>query len=349
MRFDPVSGGDRPYATAAANRTNAPGQFEPSDFEQYMLELINRARAAPLAEIQLLTDHPYWNAEPALNEGLAPGTITAEPKQPLAFDLHLVEAAGNYSQRLMDHDAFEHRFGQTTLLSRMKAAGFAVTPADALGENLAVNGDSHKLPIDATITEDQHIALFIDAGVRNRAHRTTMMNPAFNLVGIGIRAGAGYDLFAPELPNAFAVLSTIDLAAISSRPGPFVTGVVFPGDNGDRFYAPGKGAGGVSVELLDAGTLEVRAETLTFASGGYTLEVPAPGDYQVRFTGLAVGPIFQHVSVGAQNVQVNVIPEPSTVAWFALAATVRLRPRRGAIWSRPPTRATPVAVSGRAG
>src|SRR5262245_58376639 len=45
---------------------------------QYMLELINRARTDPAAEAA----RPDYGID--LNEGLAPGTISADPKQPLA-------------------------------------------------------------------------------------------------------------------------------------------------------------------------------------------------------------------------------------------------------------------------
>ena len=64
--------------------------LQPSAYEQYMLELINRARSNPNAEAGLysLTD---------LNQGLSPGTITSDPKQPLAFNLFLIDSARSLS------------------------------------------------------------------------------------------------------------------------------------------------------------------------------------------------------------------------------------------------------------
>jgi serralysin len=64
---------------------------EPTAQEQYMLELINRARLNPQAE----ADRSLGGN---LNEGLAPGTISTKPKQPLAFDLKLEQAAQGHSQ-----------------------------------------------------------------------------------------------------------------------------------------------------------------------------------------------------------------------------------------------------------
>ena len=49
----------------------------PTDYEQYMIELINRARANPGAEAARIGVD--------LNEGIPAGTITTDPKQPLAI------------------------------------------------------------------------------------------------------------------------------------------------------------------------------------------------------------------------------------------------------------------------
>src|SRR5262245_55336620 len=51
---------------------------DPTPAEQLMLEVINRARANPTAEAARYSID--------LNEGLAPGTISAAPKRPLAFN-----------------------------------------------------------------------------------------------------------------------------------------------------------------------------------------------------------------------------------------------------------------------
>jgi hypothetical protein len=59
---------------------------EPNSLEQYYLELVNRARLAPNAEVTRLSDETWGDTgspvAPDLNEGLAPGTISAATKQP---------------------------------------------------------------------------------------------------------------------------------------------------------------------------------------------------------------------------------------------------------------------------
>ena len=76
---------------------------EPTDYEQYMLELVNRARANPNAEVARLSGEPWGDdgtAVPDLNEGPPtlggePWTIPAGPHQPLAFNLDIVDAASD--------------------------------------------------------------------------------------------------------------------------------------------------------------------------------------------------------------------------------------------------------------
>src|SRR5437762_2409230 len=57
----------------------------PTNAEQYLIELVNRARANPTAEAALFGI--------SLNEGLTAGTISATAKQPLAINPYLVTGA----------------------------------------------------------------------------------------------------------------------------------------------------------------------------------------------------------------------------------------------------------------
>src|SRR4051812_41214133 len=66
----------------------------PTDVEQYVIELINRARANPAAEAKRLGID--------LNEGLASGTISSAPRQPVAVNPYLTDAARDHSQWMID-------------------------------------------------------------------------------------------------------------------------------------------------------------------------------------------------------------------------------------------------------
>src|SRR5215217_3300694 len=57
----------------------------PSNAEQYLVELINRARSDPAAEAA------RYGID--LNEGLRPGTLSPAPRAPLPFNPNLIKAA----------------------------------------------------------------------------------------------------------------------------------------------------------------------------------------------------------------------------------------------------------------
>ena len=68
--------------------------------EQYLLELVNRARLDPVGEATRLGI--------SLNDGLPSGTISSDSKQPLASNQYVATAAQNHSQWMLDTDTFSH-------------------------------------------------------------------------------------------------------------------------------------------------------------------------------------------------------------------------------------------------
>ena len=106
----------------------------PTDAEQYLVELVNRARANPTAEAARFGID--------LNEGLAAGTISAAPKAPLAINPFLTDSARGHSRWMIDNDVFSHTgAGGTSPMQRMQAAGYVFNPSSyAAGENIAWRG-----------------------------------------------------------------------------------------------------------------------------------------------------------------------------------------------------------------
>src|SRR5215831_5427225 len=98
--------------------------------EQMLLELINRARLDPAAEAARFGI--------ALNEGLAPNTISPVSKQPLAMNETLLSVARAHSQDMIDRDYCDHNTPEgVTPFQRMTNAGYHFTTA---GENIAERG-----------------------------------------------------------------------------------------------------------------------------------------------------------------------------------------------------------------
>ncbi len=290
-------------------------QGDATDAEQYMLELINRARANPGAEASRLGI--------SLNHGLPPGTISDTPKQPLAFNEFLISAARSHSQWMLDNNTFSHTGqGGSTATQRVEAAGFPLTGSWTTGENIVWRGSSGAINVSAftkTIYED----LF-----KSDDHRENILLPIFDHVGLGVISGK----FRDKGTNWNALMGTQEFATSGGSPspeGPFVTGVVYSDTNSNNFYEPGEGLGGVNVSLLPGGS-----STTTTASGGYAIPLgTTSGSLIVTFSGGAL-PTPQQVST-------TVVPGVS-VKVDAKSTSSPLPLRRRAIQS-PRRRLTPTA------
>jgi hypothetical protein len=254
---------------------------EPTELEQYYLELVNRARANPNAEVDRLSGL-VWGDEgdrktPDLNEGLAPGTILAAPKQPLAFDPRLIDAASDYSGLLLLTEQFSHTADGTSL-SRMVAAGYVFSPPSRAGENLATTASRLLHLIGPERVNKHHEGLFIDGDVAGRGHRINLLQDGFREVGIAMLADTdGISIFGPGFNE---VLSTQNFASSNGRI--FVTGVIYHDFNLNLFYDPGETAGILPLTVKTTGGALVASGT-SFISGGYSINLNGvpPGDYML--------------------------------------------------------------------
>lgn len=267
--------------------------FEPTAYEQYMLELTNRARQNPLAEAA------RYNFD--LNEGLQPGTISAEVKQPLAFNFDLIEAARDHSQWMLDNDTFDHGGENGSRAGdRIVAAGYELTGNWTWGENLALQLYSTNTPDLTAFIELQHQSLLESAG-----HRENIMNGNFHEIGIGTLTGE-YEAFN-------ALMSTQNFAASGSLV--FLTGVAFDDSViDDDFYSVGEGLGDIKVEAVRQSDNQAFATT-TMDAGGYQLALEA-GTYEVTFAADGVTYQSETVTIGTENIKVdldlNNVPIPNS-------------------------------------
>ena len=281
-----------PLATTASL-----GTAFPTIYDQLIVELINRARADPDAEAARLGID--------LNEGLSPGTISSDPKQPLAFNLHIIDAAQGHSQWMLDVDKFQH-LGPEGLEDpgdRMVAAGYAPADTFGWGENIAMTygGPPHDLATDAPYL---HEILFVDDDYAGRGHRIILLNADYKEAGIGCMLGE----FTIGTTEYDAALVTEDFAY--RLDDPFLTGVAY--DDAvvdDDFYSLGEALGGVTIVATRQGT-GTQYSTTAWDAGGYSLQVPA-GTYDIEASGGGLGGtvVVTDVVVSSQNVKLDVTPE----------------------------------------
>ncbi len=269
----------------------------PTNDEQLLLELINRARANPTAEATRFGI--------ALNEGLPAGTISTAAKQPLAFNTFLVNAARGHTSDMLTNNFFAHNGSNgSTPQDRMAASGYAFSGQSfGSGENIAYRASTTVLNMDTT-TAQLHQDLFVDSGVAGRGHRTNLLNPSFKEVGTGVLSGP----FTSSGQTFNAVMATEDFAY--NLPSEFLTGVAYTDAVvHDHFYTPGEGLGGVTIKAKRISDSAVFS-TKTFSSGGYTLALD-PGTYTVTASGkgFARTITFGNVVIGSLNVKRDFIPD----------------------------------------
>ncbi len=273
-RTEPATRGQPGWRPASLTQRYDHGN--PTDYEQYMLELINRARANPLVEAQRLGID--------LNEGLAAGTISPDPKQPLGLNPLLILSARNHSQWMLDNDQFSHTgVDNSDPGQRMETAGYPFAGSWAWGENIGWRGTVGN-PDLAGFTSFIH-----DSLVRSPGHRENLMNPDFDELGVGIMTGT----FATQGTEYNSVMVTQNFAMSDGTPGPLILGVVYRDLDGDGGYSVGEGVANATVSLAGGNYYAV-----TSSSGGYAL--PCPGLAGNHYLTLSGGPLNQPVAKGVQ-------------------------------------------------
>ena len=257
--------------------------------EQLIVELINRARMDPAAEVA------------RLNEPLASG-IPGGPVEPLAVTGALSAASRAHSQDMDDRNFFAH-----TNLDGQSPSARAIEEGHGsgfVGENIGVIG-STSTSFDRQLRAEAHHENLWDSD----GHQRNLMDGRWSEIGTGYDYG---DHEFDSQPGVNFQGSTFVTEMFGDRGRTYLTGVVIEDGDGDDFYDMGEGLGGVQVTAWD-GTTAFATET--WASGGYTLELPR-GTYDVLFEGGGLdAPIARRVVIDDRNVKLDVIEDRGVVAF----------------------------------
>ena len=330
-----------PFVIAIASPAIAQTQYSigyPSPEQQYMVELINRARANGGAEATRLGLSGLQEGPPNINGELFTIANTA---QPLSWNPLLFNCAQNHAKLLNNNDQFflgvsPHTFGGMTPEQRINAAGYPMNlgqeyngPKTASGffpgpENVAENisfgsGPFTGAKLIATILS-QHNDLFTDQTVSGRGHRMSTMLTYWREIGIGVNAGLDNGQ-----GNTWDSLYTVQNFGKQTNSTPFITGIVYQDTNGNGFYDPGEGIGGIRVDVTGSSFFAV-----TSPSGGYSVPVPGNGSYTVTFSGGSISTTQRSASVaGLLNTKVDLpVPVATTPTVLANIST-RLKVETG--------------------
>ncbi|MEM8722593.1 MAG: CAP domain-containing protein [Cyanobacteria bacterium P01_G01_bin.39] len=251
---------------------------QPTAYEQYLLELINRARLNPLAEANL------WGID--LNDGLSPGTISATAKQPLAFNSLLIDASRSHSQWMLNTDTFSHTGqGGSSAGDRIRDTGYQFS---TWGENIGFTGTTGTINVNNGIKQ-------INGGLfKSSGHRRNILSNNFREIGLGALTG--------EYQGYNSLMITEKFARSGSNV--FLTGVAF--DDlvlDDDFYTVGEGLGGLQVTAVRQSDNSFHSTT-TMDSGGYQMALDA-GTYDVSFYDNDQVLSTRQVSIEQQNIKLD--------------------------------------------
>jgi hypothetical protein len=238
-----------------------PPDREPTPEETLILEYMNRFRANPLAELEII-------APPGKSGGGVDWKMFREemkqlkPMPPMVFNLDLLDAARKHSYYMvlngLGHDETPGKAGfygaapgDRIKLSGFKGAGWA--------ENAFAGSGG---------PWDSHEGFIVDAGAGpggmqpNRGHRKNMMS-GHREVGPG------------GVPNGKGLSVTHDFGSRDVR---MAGGVVYVDANGNNFYDIGEGVGQVTISSSDGGAVT------TWKSGAYELDLKGQKDVVLTAT-----------------------------------------------------------------
>ena len=273
---------------------------EPTVAETVMLELVNRARAAPSTEAALFGID--------LNDGLSAGTISDTAKAPLAFNTNLIASSDTHSAWMLATGTFSHTGdGGSSAGDRMTAAGYSFNGSWTWGENIstawATGPDSYLASRDdTTLITSAHEGLFKSSG-----HRTNILSEGFREIGIGQGVQTADGRQDHYVTQKFA-RSGSDL---------YITGVIFRDADGDAFYDAGEGVSGATLTLSNGTPVSA------FASGAFTVPVSSAGTYTLTMSVAGEADRQSTVTIGTENIKVDFDLPTSSSADSGLAQVTR--------------------------
>jgi uncharacterized protein YkwD len=296
----------------------------PTAQEQESLELVNRIRTVPQAELDLLLNA----ADPATRQqieyalasyGVNLNTLraqwqTLQPVAPVAWSSELNNAAATHNSVMIAADVQAHQVtGEPTLGQRTRAANY--NDFTVVLENLYAYARS---PLEA------QAAMAIDWGTGTDgiqsppAHRNVLLDGRVREVGISIAS-------QPDPTKSIGPLVvTQDFGNRTALDGKgYLLGVAFADSNNDTWYAAGEGLNDVQLKITGInGTSFSKTISLNDA-GGYQ-ELLDPGCYQVDFlrNGNTVGRrVTSIASTSPTNVKLDLVLPVTPLGSLQNAAT----------------------------
>jgi uncharacterized protein YkwD len=273
----------------------------PTAEEQYMLELINRARTEPKAEGIFLAMTPDSGIRLGRDffdvnlKRLKSDFAGYAARPPMAFNPQLLASSRRQSKDMAKNNFQDHVGSDgSTISDRIADAGYS---ASAISESIYSNLVSNTLFAHAGLNIDWGFGVDgIQAGVGHRAAIMGLGAIDYQEIGISIVSRTGADAVQ------FGKLSiTQDFGNRPSSPD-FLTGVAYYDVNENEICEPGEGISGLRVQPASGSR-----HAITSASGGYAIPFSAAtGASSVTFSGAGLTPpVEKEFTIVDENVKVD--------------------------------------------
>jgi hypothetical protein len=260
--------------------------------EQYLLELINRARLDPGLEFErLVSEYGYYRPD---------WTPPTGERQPLAWNATLSDVARQQSQHWLGWQDPDFRWdGAGPVADRVAGSGYPAEPGT---------------PVVEAYGAMSSLYLYEPVYSLGSSYRSNFSYEPTNwptLVPEAREAGVAVDFRNWKLDSEVVLIHwrgddahDLGWSVVSATPAddtPFLTGVVYDDRDGDRFYTPGEGIQGATVTVAGGGS------AATGTAGGYELRVaPGPRDVAVDL-GDGSPAMRLRIDVGDANVKLDAL------------------------------------------
>jgi uncharacterized protein YkwD len=285
--------------------------LQPTGQTQELLELINRFRQSPSAELNLLLNSGDAKIAQALQQFGVDRNLLAQqwrglvPVAPLAWSAELATSATAHNLQMIAADTQSHQLpGEASLLQRANNAGYSAT---RVGENIFAFSESVLFGHAGLVIDWGNDAQSI-GGIQNpAAHRELLLSNNYREIGLAITAEND------SRTSVGPLVITEDLGtrtALNNKA--WLLGVAFQDLDNDGFYEAGEGVSGVEVEVRAANQPNsAPVITTTLDAGGYQTLLD-PGLYQVNFLKNRQLLSSQTVTVSTNNVKTDLkLTDPS--------------------------------------
>ncbi len=231
----------------------------PTNLEQYMLELINRSRMDPTAEGIFLDTLDTWYTQdarknkPEFFTNLRQEFANYPKVQPVAFNELLSQIALLHAEDMVDRDYFSHYTPEGLApWDRAEKQGYI----NGVSENIDGGGAENAEDILAS-----HFGFMVDH--YNLSHDTSPLGHRINMLGVNHNE-VGIGIYGPR--NDGHIVQNF-----GTEPGRiYLVGVIYEDKNANNFYDPGEGLPDITITPSEGEYFAI-----TSSSGGYAIPFDA--------------------------------------------------------------------------